>query len=129
MVPLSALHRQLIRYAVVGLMSNLLCYFVYLGLTRLGMDPKLAMSILYFVGVLQTFVFNRNWTFKHSGAQRAVFSRYCAAYAGGYVLNLSVLYVFVDLYGYPHQAIQGMMILILAAMLFVAQKFWVFRIS
>lgn len=124
----SPLHRQLIRYAVVGVMSNLLCYLAYLGLTRLGMDPKLAMSMLYCVGVLQTFVFNRNWTFKHGGPQRAEFSRYCAAYAVGYVLNLSVLYILVDLHGYPHQVIQGMMILILAAMLFLAQKFWVFRI-
>lgn len=124
---LSPLQWQLIRYAVVGVASNLFCYLVYLGMTRLGMDPKLAMSILYCVGVLQTFLFNRNWTFNHSGAQRVVFSRYCAAYGLGYVLNLSVLYVLVDRHGYPHQIIQGMMILLLAVMLFLAQKFWVFR--
>lgn len=127
MVTASALHRQLIRYAVVGGVSNLLCYLAYLGLTRLGMDPKLAMSALYCVGVLQTFVFNRNWTFKHSGAQPVVFSRYCAAYAAGYLINLSVLYVLVDVRDYPHQIVQGMMILLVAAMLFLAQKFWVFR--
>lgn len=124
---ISPLHRQLIRYAVVGLMSNLLCYLAYLGLARLGMDPKLSMSVLYCVGVMQTFVFNRKWTFEHSGAQRTVFSRYCAAYGIGYLLNLSVLYVMVDLQGYPHQLIQGVMILVLAGMLFLAQKFWVFR--
>lgn len=129
MVTLNPLQLQLIRYAVVGVMSNLLCYLAYLGLAALGMDPKLAMSVLYCVAVLQTFVVNRNWTFKHRGSRRAVFFRYSAAYALGYVLNLSVLYILVDLHAYPHQVIQGMMILIIAAMLFLAQKYWVFRIA
>ena len=123
----SPLQRQLIRYAVVGVMSNLLCYLAYLGLVRLGMDPKLAMSVLYCVGVLQTFVFNRNWTFQHSGAQRTVFLRYGTAYALGYLFNLTVLHILVDVRGYPHEIVQGMMILVLAVMLFLAQKFWVFR--
>jgi hypothetical protein len=38
-----------------------------------------------------------------------------------------VLYVLVDRHGYPHQLIQGAMIVLLAMMLFLAQKFWVFR--
>jgi putative flippase GtrA len=123
MMPVS---RQLLRYGAVGLASNLLCYLAYLGLTRLGTDPKLAMSLLYVLGVLQTFVFNRRWTFEYSGEGRRVFYRYCAAYGAGYLTNLAVLYLLVDRLGYPHQAIQGAMILLLAAMLFLAQKFWVF---
>jgi putative flippase GtrA len=119
--------RQLLRYALVGLTSNLLCYLVYLALTGLGMNPKLAMSLLFGVGVLQTFVFNRRWTFEHGGTQRTAFYRYCVAYGFGYLFNLSMLYLLVDWLGYPHQVIQGLMILTLAVMLFLTQKFWVFR--
>lgn len=124
---MTLVQRQLIRYSMVGLASNLVCYLVYLGLTRLGMNPKLAMSVLYGVGVLQTFVFNKLWTFKHDGVDRTAFYRYCTVYGLGYLFNLTSLYVLVDRLGYPHQVIQGMMIMLLASMFFLAQKFWVFR--
>jgi putative flippase GtrA len=124
---LTLVQRQLVRYALVGVASNVLCYLIYLGLTGLGMPPKLAMTILYGVGVLQTFVFNKRWTFEYAGGQRTVFYRYCAAYGSGYLINLGVLFMLVDRLGYPHQVIQGFMILSLAIYLFLAQKFWVFR--
>lgn len=124
---MTLVQRQLVRYSVVGFTSNLLCYLAYLGLTGLGMNPKLAMSVLYGVGVLQTFMFNKRWTFEHGGAQRTVLYRYCAAYGLGYLFNLAVLYLLVDQLGYPHHIIQGVMILLLAMMLFLAQKLWVFR--
>ena len=126
---LTLAQRQLVRYAVVGLASNLLCYLGYLALTALGMDPKLAMSILYAVGVLQTFIVNKKWTFEHGGTRGTAFYRYCSAYAMGYVFNLAVLYLMVDRFGFPHQVIQALMILVLAALLFLAQKFWVFRVA
>jgi len=120
---------QLIRYGLVGLGSNLLLYLAYLLLTGLGLGPKWAMSSLYVVGVLQTFYFNRKWTFAHVGRLDATLMRYCASYGLGYLVNLLALQVLADQMGYPHQAVQGVMILVLAVMLFLLQKFWVFRDS
>jgi putative flippase GtrA len=51
---------QFIRYVIVGLTSNASIYALYWILTALGMEPKLAMSLLYLVGVLQNFVFNKS---------------------------------------------------------------------
>ncbi|MDC6166121.1 GtrA family protein [Paucibacter sp. XJ19-41] len=120
--------RQLLRYGIVGLSSNALGYLLYLGLTALGLGPKLAMSLLYLVGVLQTFVFNRRWTFGHGGGHGPAFGRYLAAYGLGYLLNLAVLYLLVDRWGQPHAIVQAVMIFVLAGLLFVLQKFWVFRV-
>lgn len=64
---------QLVRYGVIGLASNAIGYVLYLLLTSLGMEPKMAMSLLYGIGVLQTFLFNKRWTFGHQGAHRLVF--------------------------------------------------------
>lgn len=118
---------QLSRYAVVGLASNLFGYLLYLGLTALGLGPKLAMSLLYAIGVAQTFLFNKRWTFGHRGSNRHALLRYCAVYGLGYVINLLTLLILVDHLGWPHQWVQGAMILALAGMLFLLQKFWVFR--
>ncbi|MFN3809358.1 MAG: GtrA family protein [Roseateles asaccharophilus] len=119
--------RQIARYGVVGLLSNGIGYGLYLLLTFLGLGPKLTMSLLYVVGVLQTFLFNKRWTFQHDGSLSVTFVRYLLVYALGYLVNLAALCVFVDYYGWVHQYVQGAMILILALGLFSAQKLWVFR--
>ncbi len=118
---------QLIRYGIVGVASNAVGYLIYLAITAAGMEHKLAMTLLYAVGVAQTFIFNKRWSFRHAGAHGTAFVRYCAAYAVGYFINLAALFILVDRLGYAHQLVQGVMIFVLAAMLFILQKFWVFR--
>lgn len=118
---------QFIRYATVGLISNAIGFAIYLAMTAAGIDHKTAMSLLYAIGVAQTFLFNKRWSFRHGGMHGPTFIRYCLSYGLGYVINLIVLIVLVDLLGYPHQLVQGVMVLSLAVMLFLLQKFWVFR--
>ncbi len=118
--------QQFVRYVLVGLGSNVAIYLVYLLLTSWGWNPKLAMSLLYFIGVLQTFVFNKKWAFRFNGAATPALVRYATAYALGYVVNLSTLMLLVDQMGLPHQWVQGAMIVVVAMMLFLAQRYWVF---
>jgi hypothetical protein len=44
----------------------------------------------------------------------------------GYLLNLFILLVFVDYFGYTHQVIQGIAIFIIAGFLFLVFKYFVF---
>lgn len=120
---------QGMRFAIVGLASNLILYLLYLGLTFMGLGHKTTMTLLYAMGILQTFFFNKHWSFNHDGATHTALMRYIAAYVFGYILNLVVLIVMVDHWGLPHQWVQGIMILSLAAMFFLLQKFWVFASS
>lgn len=120
-------YKQFTRYAIVGLASNALGYLLYLSLTYLGIGPKLAMSLLYGVGVLQTFVFNKKWSFQFDGSATPALVRYVLAYAVGYGLQFLALMFLVDRMGLPHQWVMGFLILFIAAFLFIAQKFWVFR--
>ncbi len=118
---------QFLRYGVVGLLSNAALYLAYLALTAAGMEVKLAMTLLYALGVAQTFVFNKRWSFRHDGLHGPAFVRYCVSYGLGYVINLLALFVLVDRLGYPHRIVQGLLMVYLAVMLFLLQKFWVFR--
>jgi putative flippase GtrA len=118
---------QFTRYAVVGLVSNAVLYALYLAFTALGVAPKIAMTVLYALGVLQTFLFNKRWSFKDRGPEGAALVRYCIAYGSGYVLNLIILTVFVDRLGLPHQYVQGVTILVIAVYLFLLQRIWVYR--
>lgn len=117
---------QFIRFAVVGLASNALLFIVYLLLTDRGLGHKSAMSLLYVIGTIQTFYFNRRWSFQHAGASRRSFPRYLGLYLTAWIVNWLALAYLVDILGLPHRAVQAVLILMVAALLFLAQRFWVF---
>lgn len=120
------LNFELVRFAIVGFVSNLTLYILYLVLTYYGVTPKIAMSLLYVIGMVQTFVFNRKWTFKHTDNLTLAILKYLALYVSGYFLNLVVLFLFVDVFGYSHKIVQGITIISLAIYFFIIQKFFVF---
>lgn len=117
---------QAVRFGVVGLASNALGFCWYLLLTWLGVGPKLAMSVLFCIGTLQTFVFNKRWSFRYQGQDRMVMLRYLVTYGIGYVVNLAALVILVDYMHLRHAIVQGAMVLVVAALMFMLQKYWVF---
>ena len=117
---------QVLRYGIIGVGSNIMLYGCYLVLTWIGVGHKLAMTLLYATGVLQTFFFNKRWTFQYGGSGKKAFQRYLLAYGAGYCLNFAVLYVLVDRMSFRHEIVQGAMIVCLAALLFLLQRQWVF---
>jgi len=120
---------QMIRFVAVGFMSNALLYVLYLFFTVMGMGHKTAMTLLFVAGTLQTFIFNRRWTFEHQGIVRTSFAKYLLTYFFAYILNLAALFFFADHLGYEHQIVQGLMIVFIAVVLFILQRYWVFRVS
>lgn len=118
---------QLIRYGIVGILSNILAYLVYLGITAAGMEPKLAMSLVYLLGIIQTFFLNKTWSFNFDGATTPAMVRYIIIYLLGYLINILALLLLVDHLGFPHQWVMAGLILFMALFFFVGQKFWAFR--
>ena len=118
---------SLTRYAVVGVLTNALGYLAYLLITALGVGPKTAMTALYLIAVLISYVGNRQWSFADRGSVPASFARYLAVHVGGYLLNFTLLLVFVDQLGLPHQLVQAAAIGIVALFLFTAFRLFVFN--
>ena len=118
---------QLFRYGLVGIVSNLTGYMVYLLLTYHGATPKVTMSFLYGVGAAVGFWGNLKLTFAHKGSLLGTGVRYVIAHCFGYFINLTILIVMVDKHGYPHQWVQASAIFVVASFLFLALKFFVFR--
>ncbi|MGE7990000.1 GtrA family protein [Pseudomonas sp. NPDC089554] len=118
---------QFLRFALVGIASNLAGYLIYLAITELGLAPKLAMTVLYVVGVVIGFSANRTYTFAHSGNLLSSGWRYLISYGVGYLIALTIQIGVVDVLGYPHQLAQGIALLVVAVCMFVMLKFFVFR--
>lgn len=54
---------------MVGFTSNLLFYLVYLGMTRVDIEYRIATTLLNVIGVLMAFIFNWRWTSTIAGLQ------------------------------------------------------------
>jgi putative flippase GtrA len=120
---------QLIRFLIVGIASNAVLYVLYLAATNIGIGHKGAMTGLFALGILQTFFFNKNWSFEDRSASTSTFLRYAVAYGFAYGINLAAMLVLVDRYHLSDRLVQAGMIVIVAAFLFAAQRFWVFPAS
>lgn len=62
---------QAIKYAIVGVSNTLIDAAAYYALTRwlwLESLPVLAKGIAYAIGMVNSFYWNRNWTFRCAGA-------------------------------------------------------------
>ena len=118
--------RQFFSYALIGVLTNISGYAIYLLLTNLWGAPKITMTVLYIVGASAGFFANRRYTFRHHGSIGLAGVRYLLAQTAGYLLNLTLLLVFVDWLGVAHQIIQAIAIIVVAIFLFVVLRFFVF---
>ena len=117
---------QITRYGLVGLLNNSLGYLIYLLLTWYWLDPKVAVTVLYPIGALLGYFGNSKLAFFYSGSHLFGLLRYVLAHFIGYGTNIAILYTFVDLLGYPHPFIQAIAIFVVAGVLFLLFRYYVF---
>lgn len=120
---------QLLRYGAIGFLTNFIGYCSYLLMVYLGLTPTISMTMIYIVGILIGYFGNRNVTFSYNGSTFNSGLRYALVHIIGYFMNLSILLVFVDRLGYPHQLVQAVAIFTVAAFLFITFKLFVFPVS
>lgn len=117
---------ELLRFIVVGVASNALGYGLYLLITYLGVPPKAAMSLMYAIGVGTGFVGNWRYTFASRAGFRHAAPRYLAAHVLGYLVNLGIHFL-GDRLSAPHQLSQAVGICVVAVLLFVLFRHYVFQ--
>ena len=118
---------QFVRYVFVGIILNLLGYLIYLGLTWLGVPPKIVVTIFYPLAALNGYFIHARYTFAYSGSHRSGLVRYVVAHVFGFLSNLVLLFVGVDILDYPHQLVQLVAIFAVAGQLFVTFKLFVYK--
>ena len=118
--------RQFATFAVIGVSLNAASYAAYLLLTHTVLGHLEAMTVSYCLGVVAGFALNRRFTFGFEGDKSVAFARYVAAYLIGYFLDLAALWLLADRLGVPHELAQGGLVLSIAVLLFILQRYWVF---
>ena len=119
---------KVFRFAVIAIISNLVLYCIYIGLTNLKIDYKLGMTLVYIIGILQSFILNKNFTFKNKENKRKTIHKYIILYIAIYSINLILLYVLVEYYNCNHLIAQGVLIVISGLFSFIVQDQIIFKI-
>lgn len=118
---------QVVRYGMVGVLNNLLGYLIYLLITWLWLDPKVAVTLMYPIGAVTAYFGHSRYSFAYSGRTSRGILRYAIAHLIGYGANIGMLYVFSDRLGFPHQLVQALAIVAVAGILYLMFRYFVFR--
>ncbi len=117
---------QIIRYGIVGVLNNLLGYLIYLLITFFWLDPKVAVSILYPIGATTAYFGHAKYSFSYQGNHTNAVLRYAFAHFVGYSVNVFMLFILSDKLKFSHQAVQALAIVVVAGILFLMFRYFVF---
>ena len=97
-----------IRFLLVGVLNSVVGLgAIYAGKYFLSLGDVPANAIGYLVGLLNSFFWNRHWTFSHSGNTASTTARFILVFAVAYVANLMLMLNLISwfhLNGYLAQA-------------------------
>jgi putative flippase GtrA len=121
------------RFGLAGLVNTGIGFAVIAGLdVGLHVSPPLANAAGYVVGMGVGFVLNRRFVFKSQTSARATAPRYIAVVLAAFALNQLILHMAGAALGQgalPHLAAQLAGMAVYTVAVFLACRFWVFRVA
>ncbi|VWX60473.1 GtrA family protein [Burkholderiales bacterium 8X] len=118
---------QLLRYGLVGVLNTGLGYAViFLSMGVLDWRPVPSNIAGYAVGLIVSFLLNKNFTFRSRGPARGELKRFLLIFGLAYLANLGVLVLLVNVMDVPAGWAQVVAGVVYFALSFVLNKFYVF---
>jgi putative flippase GtrA len=120
---------QLLRFVVVGSTGFAMNLSVFSVLVHVaGVPYALAGVVGVVAGILDTYVFNRVWTFGAGVKDRHIeITAYFAVYSAGLAVSMGVLTLLVEVFGAPKVLAQATGALFALPVNFLGLRQWVFR--
>jgi len=119
---------QVIKFLAVGLLNTVIHYTAFLLLFRgLGVHYLAASTLGYGLGLLNSYILNRTWTFRSAGGRLpAEVGKFLAVNALALALNLGGLKYLVLVHDMPPELAQAGALCLSTCANFLGNKFWVF---
>jgi putative flippase GtrA len=119
----------IVRYLIVGTLTNLFWYGIYIIGTWSGVPPLAMATISYLLAVVTSYAFNRQWSFSSSRPHAQAGPRYIVAYGIGYLNQMAWLYGLTYGLAIRHEISQLLAAGTTAILIFGILRFWVFATS
>ena len=117
---------QVGRFAVVGVMNTALSLVVYKVCVDIGIAYPVASVIAFAVGAVNSYTFNRIWTFRAGKATGAGFLRYLVVQGVGLGVNELVLIACVEALSLDRLLAQAFALVVASTLMFVLNRQWAF---
>jgi len=118
---------KFLRYSLVGVTSGLIyLFFTHILVLYIGMFPRNATLLGYFVLIPFNFIANRRFAFRSAASVAPEISRFLFLHATGLSIAYMMMIVFVDTLGWSHLIPATFTIIVVPFVNFVVLNIWVF---
>lgn len=117
------------KYVLVGMVNSIICFVSFAALVFYGVHYIVASLVSYALGVTNSYVWNKYFTFRRTGGNRTELVRFFSVYAAQYIIGLVGLIVLVELVRLRPIASQTVILAISVLFSFFAHKHWTFRVN
>lgn len=119
---------QFVKFGIVGVSNTVISFAVYiLILKAFGVWYVAASGIGFAVGAINGFLWNRAWTFRGHVGDALTPVRWFVVQSCGLLVNLALVYVFVDGVGLGKLTGQAATIAIVTVLTFFVNRAWTFK--
>ena len=116
---------------MVGVLNTAVDLGVFFGLTHwvifFGADPTAAKAVSYSAGILNSFLWNRSWTFRSSGSSWGKLLPFFLVNLVALGINTGLMQVGLKTFFLPQNASLALATCGTLALNFIANKFIIFR--
>lgn len=119
---------QFIKFNIVGIINTAVTFGIYSFVVFLLDNHFIGLACDYFFGIIISFALNKKVTF-NNGSKTSVFmiTKMILAYVPSIILNIVLLYIFVDIANWNKYMAQFITMFLIAFISFLMQKFFVFK--
>ncbi len=119
---------QFVKFGIVGVSNTLISFALYTLLVKaFGVWYVAASGIGFAVGAINGFLWNRAWTFRGHVGDALTPVRWFVVQSCGLLVNLGLVYMFVDGLGLGELTGQAATIAIVTVLTFFVNRAWTFK--
>ena len=119
---------QFVKFGIVGVSNTLISFALYTLLVKaFGVWYVAASGIGFAVGAINGFLWNRAWTFRGHVGDALTPVRWFVVQSCGLLVNLGLVYMFVDGFGLGELTGQAATIAIVTVLTFFVNRAWTFK--
>jgi putative flippase GtrA len=119
---------QFLKFGIVGISNTLLtAVTIWLLLRVLHSSNYLANIIGYVVGLVNSFIWNRRWTFENHAQIGATIFKFIVTFAVSYLLQLGFLWLLLHQTGIDDYFCQLLSIVVYTVVNFFMNKYYTFK--
>ncbi|TFI55834.1 GtrA family protein [Mastigocladus laminosus UU774] len=119
---------KFIRYAIVGVLGTSLHTGVLVLLVEVfSTPPLLSTSAGFIASFIASYLLNYKWTFRSKGKHINTLIRYSAVSLSGFILNLTIMFLIVDIFSLWYMIGQIISIIVVPVSNFILNSRWAFK--